>query len=152
MVYFCIFQIEKQEHKKKLEKKGTSSITPEGRIQSLRMVLVTEANLAEKWKLIDVKNKQIMQLTTKNNDTETEINRLLDKCTDYAKIGGDEEGLQEKVMLKYEVSKKIEIREKGNRQVAELKKEVKLIDEQIKILINQHTKYTKWLQKFQLKK
>ena len=55
-------------------------------------------------------------------------------------------------MLKYEVSKKIEMMEKGNKQVAELKKEVKLMDKQVKLLINQHTKYTKWLQKFQLKK
>ena len=52
-------------------------------------------------------------------------------------------------MLKYEVSKKIEMMEKGNKQVAELKKEVKLMDKQVKLLINQ---YTKWLQKFQLKK
>ena len=50
------------------------------------------------------------------------------------------------------MSKKIEMREKGNKQVTELKKEVKLIDEQVKLLIDQHTKYTKWLQKFQLKK
>ena len=137
MIYFCIFQVEKQEDRKRIEKKGTHSITPEeGRIQSLCMVLVTEANLAEKWQLIDIKKKEILHLTAKNNDIKMDINKLLDKgsCTDYAKIGGNEDGLCEKVMLKYEVSKKIEMREKGNKQVAELKKEVKLMDEQVKLL------------------
>ena len=96
MVYFGIFQVEKQEDRKRIEKKGTHSITPEeGMIQSLRMVLVTEANLAEKWQLMDIKKKEIMHLTAKNNDIVMDINKLLDRgsCTDYAKIGGNEDGL-----------------------------------------------------------
>ena len=96
MVYFCIFQVEKQEDRKRIEKKGTHSITPEeGRKQSLCMVIVTEVNLAEKWQLIDIKKKEILHLTAKNNDIEMDINKLLDKgsCTGYAKIGGNEDGL-----------------------------------------------------------